>query len=299
MGFIRGVFVLILTLFLFVSLFLSNLFLVLSWSLDYDNVAPYIKNTSIEMAQDSGSAGEFIENYEKKRFLCSNQDSVNITFDSEEIVIPCEIINEGGKASLEYAVERTIPDKYYLDYDCSLFECLKNENNEFVLVSEYAKEYWAEKFRITMLISIGLFLLIFLSLGKKHSAFTIAGIMVILSSLPFKEITWLASFSPEFLPFNTLPLFFSESNAVFTLMLMIGILLILVGMGFAFFKFGIKLSNWIDSIFSKMKKEKGNEESDEKVTKEEVKKIVEKELREKLNKEKLDKGQNKKVKKKK
>ena len=295
MGIMKGGLVFLLAILLFISLFLSNLFLILSWSLSYNNVAPYIKNITTEMAQTSGNSGEFLQDYENKRFSCTFQSSINLTLDSEGVTIPCEIINKGSKATLDYAIEGIVPKKYYKSYECQLFACLKSEESELVLVSEHARDYWTEKFKLTFLISLGLFLLIFLSLKGGHSAFTISGIIIILSSLPFKQISWILSIAPEFFPYKALPLFFSKSGTIFILMLITGIIFILVGIGIGFFKWGLKLNGFINSILAKTKKdEKKEKESKEKATKEEIEELVKEEVKEELNKRKNNQSKKKK-----
>ena len=251
MGFIRGGIVFLLATGLFITLLMGNIFLTLNWSLEYDNVEPYIKNLTDEITGDSGSKGEILEEYEIEKVLCSTQESVTFTFEENEITIPCEVINQGSKAVIDYAVEDTIPKFYYKKYDCEFLNCLRTENQPLVLISETAKEYWGSKFQTMLLLSAILFALIFLFVKEKHTALTLTGVLIIFTALPFKQISWLLSFIPEILPFNIVPMFFTESNNVFLMMLIIGILFLAIGLSFNFFKLGMKIHEFYTKYIKK------------------------------------------------
>ncbi|HIH52076.1 MAG TPA: hypothetical protein HA284_00900, partial [Nanoarchaeota archaeon] len=268
MGFIRSGVVFILAIALFLGLFVGNLFLTLNLSLEYDQVSPYIQNLSEDFAMSSGSKALILQNYETKKILCQKGDQVSLdfTFDTEKIAVPCEVINKDGKSVIEFVINESIPIYYYKDYNCTFIECIQTKGESLALISEKAKTYWEEKFYSVALISLIIFVLLFIFVKEKHSAFILSGIMVIFSAIPFRQITWLLSLLPEFLPFKIIPIFFTKAADVFMIMIILGILLISLGIGIKFFDWGIKLNELIKSIFKK--------DPTQELTKEEVKEIA-------------------------
>lgn len=283
MGFIRSGVIFILAISLFLSLFIGNLFLTLNLSLEYNQVSPYIQNLSENFATDSGSKAIILKEYESKKTFCEKegQASLNFTFDGNEITVPCEILKKDAKSVIEFVINESIPIYYYKEYNCTFIECIQKEGKPLALISEKAKIYWEEKFYSTMLISIIIFILLFIFVKEKHSAFILSGIMVIFSAIPFRQIAWLISLLPEFLPFKIIPIFFTKADYVFMVMIILGIILISLGIGIKFFDWGIKLNDFTKSLFKK--------DSKEEVTKEEVKEIVEEKLKEE-SKKKRKKG---------
>jgi len=280
MGFIRSGVVFILAIALFLGLFVGNLFLTLNLSLEYDQVSPYIQNLSEDFAMSSGSKALILQNYETKKILCQKGDQVSLdfTFDTEKIAVPCEVINKDGKSVIEFVINESIPIYYYKDYNCTFIECIQTKGESLALISEKAKTYWEEKFYSVALISLIIFVLLFIFVKEKHSAFILSGIMVIFSAIPFRQITWLLSLLPEFLPFKIIPIFFTKAADVFMIMIILGILLISLGIGIKFFDWGIKLNELIKSIFKK--------DPTQELTKEEVKEIAGEKVKEELKKEK-------------
>jgi len=202
MGFIRGSVIFILTFSLFIALFLGNIFLTLNWSLNYDNVQPYLKNLTNNLAKDSGSKAILLQEYNSKRINCPEKESVKFSFEENQIEIPCNIINKDAKSTIDYVINETIPKIYYKNYKCDFLDCLKTKNQQLVLISEKGKEYWGNKFYSVLIISLIIFILIFLFAKEKHSSLILTGSMIIFSALPFKQITWLLSLIPNLFPFK-------------------------------------------------------------------------------------------------
>jgi hypothetical protein len=112
----------------------------------------------------------------------------------------------------------------------------------------------------------------------------LGGIMIIFSSFPFKQLSLLFSIAPNFIPFELLPVFFSKSDSVFNLSIIIGLLMVVVGIGFGFFKLGMRLGNLFKKLFGKIKgkKEEVNEGEKKLISlkvKEEVEKVLKKKKR--------------------
>jgi len=282
MGFIRGAFVFVFAIGIFFSLFAANLFLTISLSLNYNNAAPYLKNVSNELAQNSGEKAIILKEYDNKKILCSetnfSEKEINITFKEEKIPVPCEVIQKGANSVIDYTLNKSVDYYYYKNYECTFLECIQTKDPTLALVSQTAKDYWQNKFNSTILIAIALFALLFLFIKEKYSSFVLGGILTIFAAMPFKQITWVLSLIPDLLPFKIIPVFFTESTTVFTIMLVLGIILIAIGIGIKFFDWGLKISN----LFRKLVKKKDKEEKN-KIDEDKIKEIVEKEVTEELS----------------
>ena len=286
MGLIRGGLTFIIALALFFTLFAANLFLTISWSLDYNNVSPYIKNVSNEMATNSGDKGIVLQEYDTEKFSCQNglnnsEKYVNFSFTNEQVGVPCNTVNEGGKAVVDYLVNQSVEKYYYQNYSCSLLDCVQN-GEPLALVSQTAKEYWQQKFNSMILISLVAFVLLFLFSKKKYNAFILSGVLTIFSAIPFREITFILSYLPDLLPFKIIPVFFTESDSVFIIGIIAGIVIISIGIGLRFFKLGMKVNKFIHKLFKRKNKE-------EKLTKENIKEIVDEEIKSAVKKSKTKK----------
>lgn len=284
MGVIRGGLAFVLALGLFFTLFAANLFLTISWSLDYNHVSPYIQNVSNNLAQTSGEKGILLQNYEAKKILCSSNNetnqSISFLFQKEKISVPCEIINSGGKNTIEYVINESIPLYYYKNYSCSLINCVQ-EGKPLALVSQTAKDYWQQKFNSTILISLVIFALMFLFIKRKYKVFILGGILTIFSAIPMKQITWVLSLLPDLLPFKVIPIFFTESSSVFTIMIILGIILVSIGIGLKFFNWGMKINELTKKIFKRK-----NAEEKENIKEKKLKNLIDKEIEKKTNKKK-------------
>jgi len=282
MGFIRSIFVFIFAVGLFFSLFAANLFLTISLSLNYNNAAPYIKNVSNKLAQNSGEKAIILRDYDNKKILCSeanfSEKEINITFEEEKISVPCGVIQKGANSVIDYTLNKSVDYYYYKNYECTFLDCIQTQDSTLALVSQTAKDYWQNKFNSTILIAIALFALLFLFIKEKYSSFVLGGILTIFAAIPFKQITWVLSLFPDLLPFKIIPVFFTKSTTVFTIMLIIGTILIAIGIGIKFFGWGLKISDLFRKLFKKKdKKEKS------KIDEDEIKEIVKKEVTEELS----------------
>jgi hypothetical protein len=147
-------------------------------------------------------------------------------------------------------------DFYYKEYDCQMFDCLKEDQGYLVLVSEKAKIYWKNMFHWSLLLSVILLILLLIVAKPKNSAFIISGILMIAASLIYKKLSWIMSLVPNefFVKFSNL--FTSKSEDVFLIMIITGGALLLLGIVLHFFNWSMKLSNWISKILEKRKAEK-------------------------------------------
>jgi hypothetical protein len=232
MGFIRGVLITFFSIVLFFSLFLMNFTLVLSLSLNYDNLQPALKSSADGILTNSLAQKNMFSEDEKKNMedYCSVEEDYIFTYENYSFVIPCEIIEQGENSIADYITVNLIDSIYYAKYNCEFLECVKDSPSlPFVLFSEKAKDYWNGKFFLLAALSLLLFALIFLISKDRPGRFIVGGVLVILSALPFRKLDWISTFIPN----NNLSVifsaFFTKAHLVFIVMLIIGTIFIIWG----------------------------------------------------------------------
>jgi len=270
MGIIRGgLLVVVCVLFLVGMIALNTLFTVGS-SLEPQNVKENFGDLLNQGATEEFNISEIIgEGLPVMQKYCEN----NTEFDFEtnltnfDVNLSCESVNSGTDAVLSEFVNETIDEVYYIDYNCEFVSCFEQEQNVFYVISKDFKDYIFSKFYITLIVVIVLFLLIFLLTENRANAFVIAGILIIVSALPFlKAQSFVSSIGGLLSSF--LKLIFSESYMVFVRIIIIGIIVLGIGIILRFINIGLKISGF----FGMFKKE------DNGVSKEEVKNIVKEEV---------------------
>jgi uncharacterized membrane protein len=268
MGFLRGALVTVIGVALLISLFILNATLTLTWSLEYETLKPTIKDVAGGVALEQFGLEEYVNDATLlMQEYCRNETEFVFNQEGMTFVIPCETINQGSEAIISYTTEKLVEEVYYTEYDCEFWDCVKKTDNFLVLISEKAYNYWRGKFLIFFLISIALFLLMFVVANRKSNAFILAGLVTMVSSLPFIKLTWIARFLPESLREIFLS-FFTRSHNVFIIMMIVGLFLLGLGVVFHFLKWGLKISE----LFRKHAEEQDD------LDKEDVKKIVKKEM---------------------
>jgi len=255
MGFWKSTLIFVSAVVLFGALFSANMFLTLHWSLNYENVESTAQNLTDKLLEDLGEKGILLQEYSNKKFLCYGNENMTFSFNDEEIAVPCEIIENGGKEFLEYFISKITYNLYYKNYDCEFLDCIKTQEQPLVLISEKARIYWGDKFYVALLVAFVAFVVLFFLNTKKSVAFLVGGGMIIISALPFKDVTKLFSLLPEFLPFDVLPVFFSDSYGVYVIMLIAGIVFLAVGLVIGFFKYGVKIKNFLNKRKGKTSEE--------------------------------------------
>jgi hypothetical protein len=274
MGLLRGTALIIISSIFFIALLLSNLFLTLSWSLEHETLYPELQEIAKETLNEYNIIPEINSDFEQLELYCYDKEFYAFNSGKYSFKIPCEIIKQGKDATIEYSVGSFINETYYKGYDCEILECIKTENQPFVLVSEKTKDYFNEKFKMALLASIILFLTLFFLSKKKSNGLMSAGILVAISAVPFKGIKWIASLFNNSIIFEFIGVFFSKAHNVFLIMLISGLILFLIGLGLATMKYGLKLSKLFrkkESPETELKSDSQNKSEKEKQNKEKPK----------------------------
>ena len=298
MGLIRGSAVFILTTALFLALFLGNFFLTFNLSLEYNNIEPYIQNITNELVEETEMTNMLTNQYAAMEVFCISYQSFDFQIEDITINIPCKTIKTGQSEVIDYSLKQLIPQLYYKKYNCEFFTCLKENNQQLVLLSETAKKYWNSKFLLMLTISTIIFILLFLFVQEKHSAFIITGIVLVFTAIPFKKIDWLFSFATDFLPLKIIHAFFTKANDVFLIIAIAGVIFVIIGFGFSLFKWQTKIINFLNKILKREPKEAQEEttepkEEEKKFSKNDIKSLVKQEIEKIKPKGKKKKGKKK------
>src|SRR3989339_535736 len=166
MGFIRSILLIGVSILLFLSLFIGNIFLTLSWSLEYETVKPQMITLVEDLANNELGLFESVnKDFYLMTTYCQNNSEYVFAQEGYTFVIPCENILLGPEEVIKYGIANLVTQMYYEEYDCNFWECVKLADKPFVLVSEKAKDYWKSKFYLILMITIGLIILSVLILG--------------------------------------------------------------------------------------------------------------------------------------
>jgi len=288
MGFIRGSLLVIVTILLFLSLFIGNIFLTLSLSLHYDNVGPELVSSTKDIFESQLDLESLIGKQLKPMELsCQTHSEFVFTEMGNTFIIPCDIISQGSEVIIDYAIESIVEQIYYAEYGCEFWDCLEKTGSPSFLTSEKAKNYWNTKFYFLLMISIAMIVLMFFLIVKKTSLPILVGSLLIISSLPLMKLESfigmlinpalsIAGFSDaiSISLLSIFPIFFSQSRVVFLIMSISGIILLCLGIILKLFKVGLKISNFLFQMnkkknLKKIKKvSKKNEQKNIKETKE-------------------------------
>lgn len=267
MSFIRGAVITLFGFVLAISIILMNVSITFASSLDYEDLKPALDNSTngiIGSILDVEAVfGEELNNY------CNIDSQYIFNYGNESFTIPCEVIEEGEDSITIYIQDNFIEQIYYANYDCEFWECVKDSEVPFVLISDKARVYWAGKAVLLAIMSLVLFGLIFLVAEKRPSKFISFGILLAFCSLPFKNMDWIL----KIVPAQVAPLFslFSQkAHGVFVVMLIISIIFALTGIVALIFGWRMK--------FKEESLENKNSASLKQVSKEEVREIVREEL---------------------
>jgi hypothetical protein len=230
MGFIRGAVITLFSIVLFILLFLMSLTAILSSSLSYNTLQPALKTYAGDMLQGLTDSENIFsaENQVYMNNYCSISTDYMFTYDNYSFVIPCGTIEQGKDAIINYTVDNFVSQIYYTEYSCEFWQCVKTSPVPLVLLSQKAKDYWHEKFLVLLGLSIVLYGLIFFISKNRPTTFIVTGVLLILSSLPFRSLHWALRFIPEKFS-GIFSVFFTRAHNVFVAVLIIGIVFIVWG----------------------------------------------------------------------
>ena len=119
-------------------------------------------------------------------------------------------------------------DLYYKNYNCSYWNCLNQYYIPF-LISEQSENYWNNLVYISLAISILITIIIFFLIEKKQNLFFPVGILIIIASLPLLLINQILSHLSNVEISLLVSILLSQFHYVFIRMIIIGIIILLIG----------------------------------------------------------------------
>jgi len=280
MSFIRGAAIIILSTIIFLAFFAGNIFLTLSWSMEHDTLQSEVQNISSELIEQYNLLETINENKGILELYCQATNYFSINEMGIQLNIPCNILLADTQTLVNYTVTQVFDQIYYKDYPCQIWDCIKQEEQPLVLISEKAQNYWKSKFLLTFFISLACFILFLIITKDKSVPLLVTGILSMIAALPFKKLDLILKIIPDSTIANIVGIFLTKAPNVFWTFFLIGIGLIIIGIAFKFLKIGLRISR----LFTR-------KESAPEPTKEEIQREVKKEIKkkkEKTNKPKKD-----------
>ncbi|VVB82840.1 Uncharacterised protein [uncultured archaeon] len=252
MGFIRGFFLVLVSVLLFLSIFSAISFGILSASLNYDNV----QNKSVSIAHDflqkNGNLTSAISsNYPYIQMYCQNNSNYIFGAEGYTFNVSCANAMKGQSEFIDEGIKNLVHQIYYTQYNCNFLDCFKSNEIPVFLLSEHTHDFLGGKSRLFLLISFLLFIPLFLLTKKKENSSILLGIFLIISSLFFIKIDLFFNNSSNKMIVQFLNLFFSQSFPIALGILIAGIVLLAFGIIFKIFNLGLSISNWVSKIKEK------------------------------------------------
>lgn len=241
MGFLRGVAIFFFTIVLIISILVMTFTWTVSWSLQYENVQPALKSAAQDFIKSSFLGEDFNIREDQLQYSCLVQKNYEFSYELINVSVPCEIMEQGADSIIAYAAEPAVQQIYYADYNCEMWNCLKESSVPFFLFSEKSMDYWKEKFLIFAALSLIIFALIFLISKNRPVNFIVTGAIIILCSLPFNSLGWALFLLPSDLS-GLFSVFFTKSHSVFIILLILGIAFIVTGIVSKIFGWKMKLN---------------------------------------------------------
>ena len=234
MGFFRGGLLVIVSIILFLTLLLGNVFLVLSMSLQYDNVRDalvplvqgFAEDKSNLIAEDFNLTEEMEEAQEAMQDYCHNETEYVFSEDGYNFTIPCELMNETPEILFERGIDTMVEQIYYKEYDCGFWDCFGEEGLPFFLISEKAKDYWKEKFYFALIASLVFVVIMFFLVVQKQNFPILFGSLLAISSFPLLKLGGLASVIGGDVAADFTLFFFSSSSGIFWALFIMGLLIL-------------------------------------------------------------------------
>ncbi len=236
MGFIRGGLLFIVCILLLLSLLIGNAFLVLSSSLEYENVQEKLNPVIKEIIYGEVDVSKMQDSFDvMKKYCAEGNTQVIIKEEDYDLTIPCEDILTGTPESvLDSQVDKFIQENYYKNYNCTFIQCFKENSVPFFLISEMTKNYIKSKFYYIMVVSFVLLFLMFFLIEDKRNVLIILGILLVLSSLPLMKLSAFSSIGPNEFSSQIFSLFFEQAHKIFLWVFVIGLLIFGLGIGLRF-----------------------------------------------------------------
>ncbi|MCL5018686.1 MAG: hypothetical protein M1416_02900 [Candidatus Pacearchaeota archaeon] len=248
MGFVRGLIVVVVSVLLFLSLLSMTFFGVVNSSLKYENVEQKSADVIRDVLESGFNLSKSVDNvYPLMQIYCRNNSDYEYVYYSEGFTfsIPCSTVMQGKDAVINETIRDLVRNNYYAEYDCTLFECLKE--SPLFLISEKTYNDTNNNFYFFLFSSFLLFIALFIFIEKRTNTFLITGSILLICSLIFIKIDAIfSSFSG--IVFQILGIFFSNSFSISINILIAGVIFLAIGLILKIFKLGFKIEEFISKF---------------------------------------------------
>jgi hypothetical protein len=252
MGLIRGGLLVIVSVILFIGFLLMNGFLVISDSLEYENIQKELTPVVASFISDKINLEEIsAEKLILIKEYCANGEEFVFIEGGETFTIPCSVIENGTEAIIEEMIAGKVREVYYTEYNCSFIDCFEQQRDKpYFLVSAQTKDYFKNKSNSIMFFCLFISVLIFVLIENRTNAPILIGSLLLIASLFFIKIDFIVGFFSEKAILQFFSFLFTSSYSIAIKGIFIGIILIIIGIILKFFKFGF----WVSNFFGKFKK---------------------------------------------
>jgi hypothetical protein len=263
MGLLKGGLLFFAVSLLFVSLLISAITLTISTSLDQEKLQDEIAQTVAEefakSSLDSNNT-EFTESIEESFPELERECETNeeVVVEDEEgrpvATIPCEAVEQGA----ESVVEEVLNSLAKNFTDSAIDEITEEEKSPLrifhnLFLSENSKDFWKKGFYYSIFFSLILAVAVFFLVEKKTSLPITLGTLLMVASLPI-FLASLISSNLESSILRPIAVLFSNAYSIFTIYIVSGFLLIILGVGLKFLEATYSISEkftFTDNLFNK------------------------------------------------
>ncbi len=269
MGVIKGVLLVFVCILIFFSVSVGSFLWTVSSSLQYERVQPglsslvdkVIGNQIDVVGGQLGIEKELNDLMPTIETYCQSNQEYTFTYEENNIVIPCNILTQGPKAVVSHGANYFIEQYYYQEYDCDFWDCFDESETPLFLISQKARDYWQNKFYLSLIIFFILAVLAFFLVEKKANFFILTGGLAIIAALPLIKIGALAFRLSNAMgdlgeyASDIVLLFFNQANNVFIKIIIFGAVFLVVGIVLKLFNFGVGITNFFGKFSKKSKVE--------------------------------------------
>ncbi|MEM3116589.1 MAG: hypothetical protein QXD63_01490, partial [Candidatus Pacearchaeota archaeon] len=142
MSLIRGGLIFFFTIVLFFSVFLCATFIIISFSLEYNNIKTELnpvlkefKNGKLNLLEENFNlTREVNNNRDLMKKKCVNETSYVFSSGGYVFTLPCSLIEKNltDEEFVDLGIESIIYDIYYKNYECDFLDCFNKKNPFFI-----------------------------------------------------------------------------------------------------------------------------------------------------------------------
>lgn len=246
---IRGLFVVLFSVLILLSMTVAGISWDLSSSLNYNQVQKQAVNLFPLIDQQLNLTQVLDSNLPAIKQYCVSHSDFVFSYSGYVFDISCADVNSES-ALINSTIKTFIASMYYKQYGCSYWSCFDSYSTPTFLISQESENYWSQIFYVSLAASALLAAVLLLFVRKKRSLPLLVGGLMILSSLPVFGIGKIISSVSNKTVSGIISLLFSQSSTIFFRMIIAGGIILFIGLVIELFYAGFKIYD----MFSKDEK---------------------------------------------